>query len=94
MMVVTRVARNANQAIVAPVVGSSSLRLSRVWSQAVGFVLVRLAGIRCLEDVFTFKTFYKLCTFNAICKDTAAIYYITVQRRKDSFVSSLTGIVA
>jgi hypothetical protein len=61
---------------------------------AVGFVLVRLAGIRCREDVFTFKTFYKLCTFNAICKDTAAIYYITVQRRKGSFVSSLTGIVA
>jgi hypothetical protein len=31
-----------------------SLRLAFVWSQAVGFVLVRLAGSR-REDVFTFN---------------------------------------
>jgi hypothetical protein len=42
------VARNANEAMVAPMVGSGGVCVwleSRVWSQAVGFVLARLAGI-------------------------------------------------
>jgi hypothetical protein len=61
---------------------------SGIWSQPVGFVLVRFAGI-CFshrKDVFTFNlqknTFYKLCTFNTIFKDTAAINCITVQHKK------------
>jgi hypothetical protein len=40
LMVATLVARNANEAVVALTVGSGG-----VCSQAVGFVLVRLAGI-------------------------------------------------
>jgi hypothetical protein len=34
-------------------------RQSRVWSQAVGFVLVRLADFSRSEDVFTFNFVYK-----------------------------------
>jgi hypothetical protein len=37
------------------------------------------------------KKFYKLCTFDAICKDNAAMNCITVQHRKCSFPSTLTG---
>jgi hypothetical protein len=74
-----------------------SLRLAGVWSQAVGFVLVRLAGIwlqspwRCFHIWFTsIKKFYKFCTYNAICKDNAAINCIIVQHKKGLFSSTLT----
>jgi hypothetical protein len=54
------------------------------------------------EDVFSsglmyfIKTFYKFCTFNAICKDNAAMNCITVQhtKKKGSFPSTLTGLTA
>jgi hypothetical protein len=43
------------------------------------------SGFSSREDIFTFnllfKTFYKFCTFNAICKDNA-INCITVQQKK------------
>jgi hypothetical protein len=32
--------------------------------------------------IYFIKTFYKYCTFNAICKDNAAINCITVQHKK------------
>jgi hypothetical protein len=32
-----------------------------------------------------------LCTFNVICKDNAAINCVTVQHKKGSFPSTLTG---
>jgi hypothetical protein len=55
-----------------------SLLLAAVWSQAVGFVLVRLAGIGLQSALTTFshricflKKSYKFCTFSAICKDNA-----------------------
>jgi hypothetical protein len=35
--------------------------------------------------------FYKFCTFDAICKDNAAINCITVQHKEGSFPSTLTG---
>jgi hypothetical protein len=42
----------------------------RVWQEC---------GFSRSEDVFTFnlvlKTFYKLCTFDAICKDNAAVNF-------------------
>jgi hypothetical protein len=46
LTVATLVARNANEAMVAPMVGSGGICvLAGFWSQAVGFVLVLLAGI-------------------------------------------------
>jgi hypothetical protein len=75
-----------------------SLRLAGVWSQAVGFVLVRLAGIWLQSPfshlIYFIKKFYKFRTFNAICKDNSAINYITVQHKKSSFPSTLTGRAA
>jgi hypothetical protein len=56
LMMATLVPRNANEAIIAPMVECGSLRLAEVWSQAAAFMVVCLAGIglnRC-EDVFTF----------------------------------------
>jgi hypothetical protein len=61
----------------------------RVWSQVVGFVLLRLAGIW-LESPLRFffshlmrfrKKFYNFFTFSAICKDNAAVNCITVQHK-------------
>jgi hypothetical protein len=58
-----------------------------VWRES-GLVLVRLqeSSFSRREDVFTFdlvyKETYKFCTFNAICKDNAAINCITVRHKK------------
>jgi hypothetical protein len=74
-----------------------SPRLAGVRSQAVGFVLVRLAGIwrqspwRCFQIIYFTKKFYKFCTFNAIRKDNAAINCIIVQHKETSYPSILTG---
>jgi hypothetical protein len=81
------VARNGNEAVVAPMVGSGG-----VCSQAVGFVLVRLAGIwlqSAWRYVFTlnslYEDFYKFWTLNVIYKDNAAINCINVQHTKKKF---------
>jgi hypothetical protein len=37
---------------------------------------------RCFHVQFSSKKFNKFCTFNAICKDNAAINCITVQHKK------------
>jgi hypothetical protein len=77
--VATVVARNANLAVVASMVGSGG-----VWSQAVGFVLVRLSvAVKMFSHIiYFFNKFYKFCTFNAICKDNAAINCITTVEHK------------
>jgi hypothetical protein len=41
--------------------------------------------------IYFIETFYKFCTFNASCKDNAAINFITVQHEKGPFQSTLTG---
>jgi hypothetical protein len=69
----TLIARNANEAMVANMVGSGGVC---VWQES-GFS-------RC-EDVFAFnfiKNVYKFCTFNAISKDNAAINFITAQHKE------------
>jgi hypothetical protein len=44
------------------------------------------------HDVFTLNLlFYKFCTFSVICKDDAAVNCITLQHKKGSFLSTLTG---
>jgi hypothetical protein len=74
-----------------------NMRLVGVWRQGVGFVLVRLARIWLSrrEDSIIFnilkKTYYKFCTFNAICKDNAAVNFITSRHKKGSFPSTFTG---
>jgi hypothetical protein len=87
------VARNVNEAMVAPVVGSDGVyiwRKSGIRSQAFGFVLVRLAGIYLASVaakmfshlVYFIKTFYTCCTSNTICKDNTAIHCITGQQKR------------
>jgi hypothetical protein len=75
--VATLVARNANEAIVAPMVGSGG---DCVWHES---------GFSRRTDVFTLicsiKKFYKFSTFNAIFKDNAAINCVTV-KHKQSFI--------
>jgi hypothetical protein len=64
-------------------VGSYSLRLTGVWSQAVGFVLVRLAvALKMSSHLIDFTEKCCAYTCNAICKDNAAINCITVQHIK------------
>jgi hypothetical protein len=38
------------------------------------------------------KKFHKFCAFNVICMDDAAVNCITVQHKKGSFPSTLTGL--
>jgi hypothetical protein len=86
--VATLVQRNVNEAIVASMVGSDGFRVwqeSVVWSQAVGFVLVRLASVA--VNIFSHlicsvRTFYTFCTFNEICNDNAATNCFAVQHEK------------
>jgi hypothetical protein len=71
LRVATLVARNANEAMVAPVVGSGGVNVWRdsgIWSQAVSFVLVRLeeSGFSRREDVCTFNFLYKKTVVNAV----------------------------
>jgi hypothetical protein len=95
MTVATLVARNSNEVIGGAYFGVwKSLILAGVWSQAVGYMLVRLASVN--VKIFSYairftKKFYKFCTFNAMCKENVAINCVTVQRKKISFPSTLTG---
>jgi hypothetical protein len=79
------VARNANEAVVTPMEGSA---FGGTLESGERFWVVRLAGtgFSRREDVFTFDLLYKeilyiyiffFFTFNAICKDNAAIKCIT-----------------
>jgi hypothetical protein len=52
-------------------------------------------GLNRRKDVFTSyftgpRKYYKFRAFNIICKDNAAIKYITVQHKKVSFPSNVT----
>jgi hypothetical protein len=94
------VARNANETIVAPVVGSGGVC---VWECGVRrsvlcWCVWQESGLSRREDVFTFNLvkgrFYKFCTFNATSKDNAAIHCITFQYKKGSVSSTLTGHAA
>jgi Tfp pilus assembly ATPase PilU len=79
LTVATLVARNAKQAMV----------------ESGGVCVWQESGSSRREGVFTFeKELYKLCTFDTISKDNAAINCITVQHRKGSFPSTLTGHTA
>jgi hypothetical protein len=75
------------------------LLLAGVWSQAVGFMLLHLAGIwlKSREDVFNLIWFivnklYKFCIFNAICKNNATRNLLLfVTHKKGLFPSGLTA---
>jgi hypothetical protein len=43
------------------------------------------------HSIYFVKTFYKFCSFSAICNDNAAINSVTVQHKNGSFPSTLTG---
>jgi tRNA G26 N,N-dimethylase Trm1 len=76
-----------------------SLRSADVWNLesggrffvgAIGRNLASVAVKMFSHLIYLRKTFYKR-TFNAICKDNAAINCITVQHTRDPFPSILTG---
>jgi hypothetical protein len=66
-----------------------------VWSQfyvgAFGRNLASVALKMFSDFVYFTKKFYKFYAFSAICRDNSAINYITVQHKKGSFPSTLTG---
>jgi hypothetical protein len=86
--VATLVQRNVNEAIVASMVGSDGFCVwqeSVVWSQAVGFVSVRLASVAVnifSHLIYSVRTFYTFCTFNEICNDNVATNCFAVQHEK------------
>jgi hypothetical protein len=59
---------------------------------AFGRNLDSVAVKKFLHLIYFINRFYKCCTFNAICKDNASRGCITVQHRKGSFASTLTGM--
>jgi hypothetical protein len=84
--VVTLVARNASEAMVLPMVGSTfkeSLESgSRFYVGAFGSNLAS-AAMKMFSHFINFKNkFYKFCTLSAICKNNTAINCITVQHNK------------
>jgi hypothetical protein len=74
-----------------------SLPLVGVWRSVLCWCVWQESGLSRREDVshliYFIKTCYNFCTFNAICKDNAAINCITVQHKKVSFSSTLTMLV-
>jgi hypothetical protein len=85
-MVATLVARNANEAVVAPAVGSGGVCVlcelgGRFCVGAFGRNLASVAVKMFLHEIYVVKKFYKFCTFNAICKVNAAINCISVQHK-------------
>jgi hypothetical protein len=59
---------------------------------SVHFAGIWLVAVKMFSHLIHFKkSFYKFCTFNAVCKDKAAINYITIQHKNVSFPSNLTG---
>jgi hypothetical protein len=94
----TLVARNANEAMVTPVVGSGGVCVWResgvrrsVLCGAFGWNLASVAVKMFSRLIYFMKKFYKCCTLNAICKDNAAVNCITVPHKTGLFPSTLTG---
>jgi hypothetical protein len=87
-MMATLVVRNANEALVAPTVGSGGVyvwRESGVRRSVLCLCIWQESGFSRREDAFTFnlvKEFYKPCSFNATCKDDTAdkLYYCSTQK--------------
>jgi hypothetical protein len=101
MAVVTLLARNVNEAMAVPMEGSAfggSLESGSWFCISAFGINLASVTVKIFSNLiyFTkkFYKFYKFCTFNAICKDNAAIKCIkciTVQHKKSSFLSTLMG---
>jgi hypothetical protein len=87
LTVVTLVARNANEAVVGS--GGSPKSGCRFYVGAFGRNLASVAVKMFSHLIYFIKKFYRFFTFDAICKDNAAINCI-VQHKKGSFPSTLT----
>lgn len=94
-MVATLVAKNASEAMVAPMMGSGGIcfwRDSNMWSQDVGLFLCAFqkssasAASKIFQHfIYFMKTMCKSDTFNAVCQDNAAINSTPLQHRECSF---------
>jgi hypothetical protein len=87
--VATLVARNANKAMVAPTAGSGGVAFrkslqsgGRFCVGAFGRNLAPVAVKTFSHLIYVTKIFYKFCTFDAICKDNAAINCIIDQHNR------------
>jgi hypothetical protein len=89
MAMATVVVRNANEAMVG--FGGSLQSGGRFCVGAFGRNLASVAVKMFSHLIYFTKQFYKFCTFNAICKDNAALNCITVQHKEVQFLSTLTG---
>jgi hypothetical protein len=87
------VARNADEAMLAPLVGSSGSLESdgRFCVGAFGRNLAS-AVVKMFSHLIYFKKKYKFCTLNAICKDNSAINCDTVQHKRGLFPFPVTGL--
>jgi hypothetical protein len=97
--VATLVARNANEAMVEPMVGygrvcafgrsleSGDLFCVGAFGRNLASVAVKMFSLL----IYFIKKFYKFCTFNMICKGNTAINCRTVQHKICSFPSTLTN---
>jgi hypothetical protein len=87
--VATVVARNANEAMMAPMVGPGGSLESggRFCVGAFGRNLTSVAVKMFSHLIYFIKKFYKFCIFNAIRKDNFAINFIAVQHKESSFPS-------
>jgi hypothetical protein len=89
--VATLVARNANEALVGSAFGGGLESGGRFCVGAFGRNLASVA-VKMFSYLVHFENKFKtFCSFNAIYKDNAAINCITVQHKKGSFPSTLTG---
>jgi hypothetical protein len=96
--VATLGARNANEAVVNPTVGSGAVCIWRepgVWKSGgrfcVGAFGRNLASVAVKMFPHLIRFIRKFYTYNMICKDNAAINCIIVQHKRCSLPSTLTG---
>jgi hypothetical protein len=85
LKVATLVARNTNEAMVAPMVGSAfggSLESSGQFCVGALGGNVASVAVKMFPHLIYSKKLYTFCTFNAIYKDSATINCITVQHKK------------
>jgi hypothetical protein len=93
-MMATLAERNSNEATVAPML---EFRRVCIWldsgvRRSVSYCVFgrNLASVT-VKIFFTFHLVYKFCISSVTCKETSARNCITVQHKRGSFLSTLTG---
>jgi hypothetical protein len=91
-VVATLVARNANETVVESVFFRSLESGGWFCVGAFGRNLASVTMKMFSHLIHFIKKFYKFCTFNTICKDNAAINYITVSTLPSTLMGHMLGL--